>query len=401
MNRLTALNMLCDITQNNTYLNLSAKNHLQNLNEQDKKFVYSLCANTIENLDEIDKLIAKFTDSKLNYKIKNILRLSVCQIFLMNVPVHTAVNEGVELCKKCGKAALSGFVNGILRNIGRERDNLCIKSSNPQWLNSLLFEQWSPEEANKFFEYSWNNKETTIRVNTLKTDLETMRNHFNAKLIGQHMLGVNDIGDIANDEYFKNGYYTPMGNSSALAVLCVYSGEKNVLDLCCAPGGKSAYIAALSQNRAKITATDIHEHRIELTRQNFERLGVENAKVFLFDAAGVINPNFINKFELVIVDAPCSASGLYHKKPDLRQKNADIQALNEIQYKILKNAVQYVKMNGKLAYFTCSVLRRENEDIVNKVLSEESNLRLTFQKTLLPHVDNTEGFHISCMTRII
>ncbi len=400
MSRLCALNMLCEVVDGNAYLNLSAKKHLEHLSQQDKNFAYSLCALTVENLTSIDNVLKPYISSakRVNGKVKNVLRLSVCQMFLMNVPLHTAVNEGTKLCKACGKGALSGFVNGVLRNITRDYNQLSIVKTHPDWLKQLLIAQWGESLTNEFLNYEYDNSITEIRVNTLKSSVEALSAHFQVEDVQGDILAVRNIVDVANDSFYKKGDYTPMGLASAIAVKSVYDGELSVLDLCCAPGGKSAYVAALSQNRAEIIANDLHPHRIELTRKNFERLGVR-ASVHVSDAA-TLSEQYLDKFDLVIVDAPCSALGLYHKKPDLRNTPPNLETLNVLQKNILKNAAQYVKTGGKLAYFTCSVLKCENEDVVEGVMKENSDFKYIFEnKTLLPCRDQTDGFFISCLRR--
>ena len=174
-----------------------------------------------------------------------------------------------------------------------------------------------------------------------------------------------------------------------------------VIDCCAAPGGKSTHIAELMKNCGKIIACDIHEHKIKKISENAKRLGIKIIETKLLDARK-IGEKFFEQADKVLVDAPCSGLGIIRRKSDLRlKKNFDeIKKLPTLQLEILKSAAKTLKLGGILIYSTCTILKAENENVVEKFLSANKNFKLIEKKLFLPHIDNTDGFFYAKFTKI-
>ena len=185
----------------------------------------------------------------------------------------------------------------------------------------------------------------------------------------------------------------------AISALDVREGMR-VLDLCSAPGGKTAYMAQLMKNTGEIISCDIHEHKLSLIENNLSRLGITNTTVILNDAT-VLRDDFKDSFERVLADVPCSGLGVLRRKPDIKWTKTEAinEELSKIQQKILENASCYVKKGGKLMYSTCTINRIENEDAVENFLKNNSGFTLLEMRQLLPHTDNTDGFFYAVLER--
>jgi 16S rRNA (cytosine967-C5)-methyltransferase len=186
----------------------------------------------------------------------------------------------------------------------------------------------------------------------------------------------------------------------AVLALGVNKGDR-LLDCCAAPGGKSAYAAALTKNEIEITSWDIHEHRVNMTQKNYERLGVAHAMVCIHDAR-VLESDLKEQFDVVLVDAPCSAMGLMAHSPDIRytRKPEDITSLTHLQMEILSVCARYVKMGGTLAYMTCSINKEENEDITDAFISSSGGFAYSKPpQTLYPQESGSDGFYYAVMRR--
>lgn len=435
--RHAAFDILRDVADKKAYYNLALKEHLKDtMSAEEKRFAASLSALTLEHFITLDYYLKTFiTAKRVHAGIMHILRLGACQIKYMRVPESAAVNESVKLAKAIGKEALAGFVNAVLRNFAKnyetvalpenETGRLAVENGFPLWMTEKFAHQWGLEEAKAFFSYRADNQYTCIRMNALKTSraefekrMQSQNMEFQKSLILDDAYYIKNITDIDRSDIFHDGLATVMGESSMIAVRAavglIKEGAK-LLDACSAPGGKSSYAAALKQNTLNITAWDIHEHRAELVRKNFERLGVSNERIEVCDAS-VFAKDYTEAFDLVMIDAPCSALGLIYKKPDIRlhRKPEDIAELAKVQKDILFTCAQYVKKGGFLAYFTCTLTNEENEDVVNCFLRENTGFKpvekFTVPEglkarvrdgmlTIKPHEDGLDGFFIAMMEK--
>ncbi|MBE5821393.1 MAG: 16S rRNA (cytosine(967)-C(5))-methyltransferase RsmB [Clostridiales bacterium] len=432
-----ALKILYKIDKENAYSNIVLDSFLKeyNLENRDKAFISQLVYGSITYKITLDYIISKHSKIKLKKIsdwILNILRLGVYQImFLDKIPKRAIVNESVNLAKKYGHIKSSGFVNAMLKNISEteldelsfsnEIDELSIKTSHEKWFIEKLIKEYGLDNARKICEYNNIEPPVYIRINVLKTTIDEFRNKLD-KLeikyedgIVPNTLKIEKLNGLLESELFKNGYFSIQDNAASLAsyILNVKEGE-NVLDMCSSPGGKTAHMAEMMKDKGTITACDVYENRLSLVKKTARRLGITCIKTKLNDGTK-LNNEFIDKFDKVLVDAPCSGLGVIRRKIDIKYQKAeeDIDEIKNIQYLILKNASQYVKLNGEIVYSTCTIFKEENDDIINKFLKENSNFRLldisdkikdNINKNgciqVLPHIHNLDGFYIAKLERI-
>ena len=209
-------------------------------------------------------------------------------------------------------------------------------------------------------------------------------------------------GALDNFKPLSSGFCQVQDESSMFAshFLNPQSGEF-VIDCCAAPGGKATHIAELMQNRGKILAADIHKGKLELLRKNAKRLGIKIIEPLLLDARK-IGEKFFEQADRILIDAPCSGLGVIRRKADLRLKKnpAALEELPKLQQEILSGCSKALKVGGTLVYSTCTILRRENEDVVEKFLSANKNFQLVEQKNFLPHIDGTDGFFCAKLIKL-
>lgn len=384
------------------------------MSQQDRAFVTEIVNGTLRNIYYVDYVIDQFSNTKLN-KIKPwllaVLRTAVYQMLFMDVPDNAACNEAVKLATARGYKSLSGFVNGVLRAIGRGKaeiklpekgtaEYLSVVYSHPLWLVKMWVAYYGYEKTEALCQADNEAPDVTIRVNTLKTDAETLAKQLEEKGItvrqgslwkdALHLSRTADLGRLAE---FQEGLFHVQDESSqtAVAVLAPQKGEK-ILDLCAAPGGKTFTMAERMENSGEIHAGDIYEHKAELIADGAQRLGISIVKTSVRDAS-VEDASAIGAYDRVLADVPCSGLGLLRKKPDIRLKKdgSEIDALVGIQRQILEQAAKYVKDGGVLVYSTCTLSRKENEKNVEWFLQNHESYRLEDLGQYLPEFLAAEG----------
>lgn len=381
-----------------------------------------------QNVTLLDHCIGKYctTKSKIEPKVRDILRCAVYQIAFMNkIPVNAAVNEAVEQCKKLGYSRASGFVNAVLRKISSSReaaldvDNkgtaeyLSVRYSHPLWLCEYMVKHHGYDFAESFFPENNREPQTAVQVNTLKTTAEELLAKLNENNADTKMhpwladcLVVK--GKVTALKGFDEGlfYVQDPAARSAVTVAELKPGMK-VLDACAAPGGKSFAAAIDMCNTGSILSCDLHEMKLSLIKTGAKRLGIDIIGTQARDARSLLD----EKFDVIIADVPCSGYGVIRKKPDIRFKpEAERLSLPDIQYTILDNLSKALEPSGTLIYSTCTVFQEENEDVVSRFLAEHSDFE-TAQFTLpngktadgmytfWPHIDGTDGFFVCKLRR--
>lgn len=421
--REAALNILIKIEKDNTYLNQVQKSIPENLERQDRSFASALIFGVLENKIRLDYIIDSFlTKKKLDTTIRNILRLGTYQIIYMDVPSRAAVNESVKLTISTPKKALKGFVNAVLRKIA---DNykavvypdkseigkyLSVAYSYPEWLVSMLVFEYGTDTAEKILSHKNADRGISVRINRLHNgkipdDAEISAYHKNACRINGE--------NIENLPSYISGEITPQSEASMFCVEAAGIREgMSVLDLCAAPGGKSAYAAEFKPKR--LVSCDVYEHRVELMKKNFNRLGVDSE--CLINDASKQNRDFINTFDAVLIDAPCSALGLMHRKPDIKYSRSKegIDEIIALQKRILETSAEYVKSGGTLLYSTCTLNTAENSDNIKDFLEKHSEFEVlpfddatlrniagenSFEIQFMPHIHGIDGFYIARMRK--
>ena len=399
--RLIAVKTLFDIEEKKSFSNIKLNQYFKQYNPDpiDRAFATEILYGTIRWKLRIDYMIQKFSKlkiSKISPWVLCCIRTGVYQIFFMDkVPDFAAVNQAVELVKiNDGKA--TSFVNGVLRNILRNKDEfnkidikdkiekLSIEYSHPKWFVDKFVKIYGEDFVRELMDVNNTPPGLTIRVNTLKCKKEELVKILSSKGIEcidcrlSEALLLKGFNSIEKSEEFSEGLFTIQDESSMLAVrvLDPKAGDK-ILDLCSAPGGKSTHMAQLMENKGEILSFDIHEHKLALINKNSKRLGIDIIKTRLKDST-VFDEEYKDYADKVLLDAPCSGLGLIRKKPEIRWTvtQNDIIELQKIQIHLINNASNYVKKGGTLVYSTCTISQEENEDIIQYFLYRNENFKL-------------------------
>lgn len=414
-----ALKCLYKIDKEQAYSNITLDDELNKnrkmLNDKDIGLISQIVYGVTTWKLTLDTIISKYSKIKLK-KISpwiiNILRMGIYQIiFLDKIPKHASVDESVNLSKKYGNKGSIGFVNAVLRKVSKEdyeelfeiqneKEKISKTQSMPIWIIEELLKNNNIEEVDRICKNLNLKPELTIRINNLKTNKDELKEKLKDKEINfkdgtlDDFLILNNVKNIEKMEEFKNGLFTIQDESAGLTALVLNPKEGEiVLDACSAPGGKTTYIAELMKNNGNIDAWDIYEHRIKLIEQNCKRLGVNIVKTKIQDASKEIGD--IKKYDKILLDVPCLGIGVIKRKPDIKwqRKKEDIEEISSIQYEILEKCSKYLKKNGEIVYSTCSILKEENEDIIEKFLKNNSNFKIMDMKKIVPN-EEQDGFFI-------
>ena len=437
--RKLALKVLLDVHENGAYAALSLNKNLpRDLKPEERRLTTQLVYGTLENEVKIDHALNQLTEYPARDAVtRDALRLGVFQIlFLERVPDSAAVDESVKLVKTMGMEASAGFVNAVLRNLIRGKDELSwpdkekdpeewlhVESSAPLWLVKKLIEAYGFDTAKQMLTYREASHPTTVRPNLLKLDdhgFEDLLRKKNLSFragVAPHAYLLEGVTEPGFDPDYQAGLYSIQGQSSMLAAEAVQArpGMK-ILDACAAPGGKSAYLCETMQLTGRVYAWELHEKRALLLDGVRRRLGLDNLRTAVKDACEY-RPDMEKTLDAVLLDAPCSGTGVLSQKPDikLRLKESDLPAIAETQKKLLNTVCRYVRPGGLLVYSTCSVLPEENKAQIEAFLKEHPEyttepMPLSFPAELrqqqdalglqlLGFRDQVEGFYIVRLRR--
>lgn len=411
-----ALKTLYEIDKNGAYSNIALDEQIKQnkkiLSNKDIGFISKIVYGTTTWRLTLDSIIQKHSNLKLkkiSTWILNILRMGTYQIvFLDKVPKSAAVNESVNLAKRYGHKSSSNFVNAVLRKVEKkdfedfekiennlERISKC--NSMPQWIIEQLLDDGNDiEKIESICQASNYKPKIFIRVNRLKDKKENVKAKLNEYGINAQeaelpdFLALDKINDIKNIKEFEEGKFTVQDEGAGLIPLVLNPKEnETILDACSSPGGKTTYIAELMNNKGKIVAWDIHEHRVKLVEENAKRLGIHIIEAELQDATQYLE-KYKNYFDKILLDVPCLGIGVLKRKPDIKwqRKKEDIDEITQIQNKILENCSKYLKKNGELVYSTCSIFKKENEGIISKFLEKNKNFEIEkIEKNLSNYFD--------------
>ncbi len=400
-----AVKILNRVERTDAYLDKLLDNELRNaeLNGPDKALLYEIVHGVTRWEGRLDWILNGFYKgqfSKAIPNLKNGLRVALYQIlFLDRIPDHAAVNEAVEFVKKLQGQKPADLTNAILRNIIRNKNSirypdpnediigyLSAYYSHPAWMVKRYLERFGREDTEKLLNANNEKPYLTLRINAIKTNPQEFKNllqQVNLKYKPGKFLPefvqLQNLTNITAWDYYVKGYFNIQDESAGLAVrLLDVAPGMNVLDMCAAPGGKTAYLGSLMNNQGSITALDRYEGRLKLVRKNNERLGLTCVTTIESDAL-----EFESKpFDRVLADVPCSGSGTLSKKPDIKWKKDifDLRKMSEIQLKLIDKASTFVKAGGVLVYSTCSIEPEENIEVVKKFLETHPNFKLESAK---------------------
>ena len=423
-----ALKILYEIDEKKAYSNIILdkyiNNNRDNLTNLDIGFISELVYGVITwklTLEYIVQKYSKIKIKKMSKWVKNILLLGAYQIvFLDKVPKSAAVNESVNLWKKYNFKS-ANFVNAILRKIRKndytDIDNIkeinkriSLKTSMPEWFVNKIISEYGAEKALEICNNLNLRPNNTVRINRLKENID-----IGEKAILDDFRTITGTKNIVKMPEYINGNITIQDQSAGLSSFLLNPKEGEVvLDACSAPGGKTTYLAEIMHNNGEIIAWDIYEERLKQVNENAKRLGINIIKTEVRDAS-IYDKSYDNKFDKILLDVPCLGLGVIRRKPDIKwnRKEEDINEITKIQYNILKTCSKYLKENGVLIYSTCSILKEENINIIEKYIKEESfeiidisdmvsnkfkyiNEKGTIE--LLPS-KNHDGFYIACLRK--
>ncbi len=424
-----AFHSLLSSEKNGKYSNLELDSVLKKnpLSPADKNLYTTLFYGVLERKISLDHLIESYSSrplSSLSKGVQQVLRLGLYQIFYLDrIPDNAAVNESVQLIKNTKEASAASFVNALLRTACRnkeqgfrfknesENQRLSVIYSYPLWMVELWIKAYGNKKACRIMDAQNQKSALTIRVNTLKTDRDSL-----AKRLLDHGVETTPCPEAASalqihgnfslqaSEEFKEGLFFVQDLSSQIAcqLLAPAPGE-TVFDVCCCPGGKSFHAAMLMNNLGTLRCCDLHPSKLTLVKQGASNLGIRCLDVFPNDSSQ-LKEEWIGTADKVICDVPCSGLGVIGKKPDIRQKEQkEILRLPQIQKNILNASARYLKKGGTLLYSTCTLNPEENERITEEFLKNNSGFRrsptLSEPLTIFPEAHNKDGFFIDLIER--
>lgn len=426
-----AVKILNRIDRTDAYLDKLLEIELKNsnLSGPDKALLFEIVHGVMRWMGRIDWILNGFYKgqfSKVVPNIKNALRVALYQIlFLDKIPDYAAVNEAVDFVKKLQGQKYADLANAVLRNIIRSKETIRYPNANedivgylsayyshPSWMVKRWLNRFGRESTEKLLNINNNKPSHSLRINGLVTNkeefcklLESVDLKYSESKYLNNFLRLNILTNITDWEYFTKGFFTIQDESTGFPVLLLEAKPgMRILDLCAAPGGKTAFIADLMENKGEIIALDRFESRLKILQKNLNRLSVTSVKTIAIDALEFEDSD---GFDSVLVDAPCSGLGTLTKKPDLKWKKdlGDIRKIVNIQYDLIRKGASLVKVGGTLVYSTCTIEPEENQEIISKFLSENSNFELfdaskLFNKELVcnegfvctyPHIHGIDG----------
>ena len=408
------------------------------LTGRDAALASRLVYGTVQNQMLLDWYLRRFSSVRLGKiapRVLICLRMGLYQLILLDkIPAHAAVDETVALVRRHCHASdrTVSFVNAVLRRAAQavqddalpaldcpdKESYYALRYSHPEWLVRLWSKQFGQKMAERICQADNADTPVSVRVDTLRTTPEQAAQELEAAglTVVPHRAFAEILlcsgGDVAALPAFAAGRVTVQDAASALAAAVAdpHPGDR-VLDCCAAPGGKSFAMAERMRGEGQVLSCDIYAHKLERIRAGADRMGLSNVQTVLQDAAAS-RAEWVQQADVVLCDVPCSGLGIIRKKPEIRYKNpAELENLPALQAKILRNCAQYVRPGGTLVYSTCTILQRENEDVVRAFLAEHTDfaaapwshpvcgVREDGMVTLLPPLHDTDGFFIAKLHR--
>lgn len=442
--RHAALQVLHKVFTKEAYANLTLNEVLQKniISPQDRHLATELVYGSIKNKLLIEYWLKKFVPKyqDLPSWIALNLVLAVYQLqFLQRVPHTAAVDEAVKLAKRYGHKGTVALTNGVLRNMLRTADAfslpssknvkqyLSIKYSHPEWLVERWLKEFGEGETEELLMADNLTPPLVIRINTLKITREDLMSRLMLDgasccegRISPFAIEVHGIPALHTYPLFLEGFFQVQDESSMLAsIILDPKPDEIIIDVCAGPGGKTTQIAEQMQDKGKVLAFDIYDHKVKLIEDSAKRLGLNSIKAARFDARA-LGQKYPGYADRVLLDVPCSGLGVLRRRPDARWRKeiSDIKVLSELQKEILNSAAETVKAGGVLVYSTCTITHEENMDTVERFLQQHpdfvteditpylpvmpegcSETALKGFLTLYPHKQKTDGFFICRMRR--
>lgn len=413
------------------------------LGERDRALLTELVYGTLRWRGKIDAELVRHLRRPLSDTdplIRNVLRLAAYQIcFLDKIPDYAAVSEAVALSKLQAHGKFAGFVNAVLRNLLRQKNqgsvlapndesthSLAVEYSHPEWLVKRWTEQFGVPAAKKLMGANNAKAPLLLRVNSLRCGRDELLQRFSRASISASPaerspqgIIVNSGGSIENLPGFAEGLFQVQGESSQLVtfLLSPVAGER-ILDACAAPGGKTTHIAEVMKDQGELVAIDKSASAIKKLSENIVRLRIQSVDVKIADATRELSPLLRAPYDRILVDAPCSGLGTLRSHPEIKwhREESDIQRLRTLQSKILDRMADCLKPGGILVYSTCTITRDENQGTIEYFLARQPKFELQDAARYLPsearhmirgkyfealpHRDNTDGFFAARLRKV-
>lgn len=421
------LEILLAVTRDGEYSHIALRNVLENyqyLDKSERAFITRVTEGTLERMIELDYIINQFSKTKVNKMkpvIRTIIRSAVYQLkYMDSVPDSAVCNEAVKLAGKRGFSGLKGFVNGVLRNISRNLDNvkypdksdtvkwLSVMYSMPEWIITEWLKNYDREMVEKMLQAFLAERPTTIRCNLSQISREELAEELKKEGVKVRLcdtvdsaLFISGYDYLGALESFRTGHFQVQDISSMeVAEWAAPKEDEYIIDVCAAPGGKSLHLADKLAGKGHVEARDLTPYKVDLIRDNIARIGIDNIEAVCQDAT-VYDEASEKKADILIADLPCSGLGVLGKKTDLKYKmNPDTQEeLVHLQREILSVVHRYVKSGGKLLYSTCTIHRAENQENAAWFVERYPEFELVRERQFLPGVDDSDGFYIAEFVR--
>ena len=425
--RAAAAHVIGDVLKGRS-LNQALPDRLEKVSEKDRGLLQQLCYGTLRQGPRLQAILRQLLDKPLKDKDADLQGLLMCglyQLESMRIPDHAAVAETVGAVRALKKNWARGMTNAVLRRFQREREQLvaaldeAAAASHPRWLYKKVQEQW-PAAAPAIVAANNQQPPMTLRVNTRCQSrhdyLETLTSrHIEASAgqISPHAIRLAQPRDVLELPGFAQGQASVQDEAAQMAaiLLSAEAGER-VLDACAAPGGKACHILELQPQLAELVAMDIDQRRLEKVADNLHRLDLQ-ATTLVGDAARPPSQLAAASFDRILVDAPCSASGVVRRHPDVKllRRASDIAALAETQFCILSGLWPLLSAGGTLLYATCSILDEENSQVVRRFVNVQDDAQLvaadtgwgeavTCGRQLLPSPDGPDGLFYALLRKL-
>ena len=408
-----AYEILVEVYLKDAYANLSLKKNLALVSPQDQSLCTSLVYTTLQNQITIRALWSKEVKTQPKAKVAVLLDLAVSQLrYFDKLPVYAIIHESVELAHQVAPYAAL-LVNAVLRKLvdhakaeivrENEEESFALNHAIPNWLYKMWMAHYGKETAQKIAVSLLEPAKLCYHVNTLKKST----NEFLAIEGIQLSALADDVilskENLIHSDWVKDAYLYPQDEASAF--VAEFSGVKpnmNVLDVCSAPGSKTASLALLMKNSGHIDAFDLHPHRIELVESLMARLGITNVEARIADATQLdqtLNHQF---YDLILADVPCSGLGVLRRKADikLRLQPKDLDEVIKVQADILESISDLCKVEGTVVYSTCTLNKKENEQQISMFLKKYPNYTLIQEETIFPFTYDSDGFYMAKLKRM-
>ena len=425
--RVAAIHVVTSILHNEGSLSTLVPRYISKVAEPDRALMQQLCYGTLRYYPMLSAYLGVLLKKPFKSKdqdLEAVLACSIYQLLETRIPSHAAVNEAVDACKALKKPWATGLVNAVLRRFLREQaqldssleQNLAFQTAHPDWLVKLWQEAW-PEHFTTIIEANNAQPPMTLRVNQSQNDrsqylslLEKAGIAASATLASCDGLSLEYPLEVTQLPGFLGGAISVQDEAAQLSAhLLNLRADQRILDACCAPGGKTCHILEILEKKyaqsSTVTAIDISKKRLERVKNNLDRLGLE-AKLIASDALETQDWWDGVPFDRILLDAPCSATGVIRRHPDVKllRKPIDIDKLAVLQLALLKALWPLLKEGGVLLYATCSILPQENDmvilsfvastpEAVVETMDLDIGVKTSSGRQLLPKLGGHDGFY--------